>query len=186
MMESTDLFDSLIKTVSDLGAYKAAVIPTSAVETDISFRALCEKNTCGNFGRNWACPPDAGDIEKLIADLYSYGNMLVYQSVGKLEDSFDVDGMALAAEKHAALTRAVREKVGPLGFSRTLFLGAGGCRVCRVCAKKTDESCRHPDKATPSLEAYGVNVSKLAPAAGMKYINGQNTVTYFGAVLLDL
>jgi hypothetical protein len=37
----------------------------------------------------------------------------------------------------------------------------------------------------PSLEAYGVNVSALASAAGMKYINGQNTVTYFGAVLFD-
>ena len=185
-METRILFDSLIKTVSDLGAYKASVIPTSDVETDTSFRALCEKNSCGIYVKNWACPPDAGDIEKLIGDLYSFGYMLVYQSVGKLEDSFDLDGMAEAAEKHACLTGAVREKLVPFGFSRTLFLGAGGCRVCRVCAKMTDECCRHPDKATPSLEAYGVNVAKLAPAAGMKYINGQNTVTYFGAVLFDL
>ena len=34
-----------------------------------------------------------------------------------------------------------------------------------------------------SLEAYGIHVSKMAEAAGMKYINGQDTVTYFGAVL---
>jgi hypothetical protein len=38
----------------------------------------------------------------------------------------------------------------------------------------------------PSLEAYGINVSELAKAAGMNYINGQNTVTYFGAVLFSL
>ena len=37
-----------------------------------------------------------------------------------------------------------------------------------------------------SLATYGINVSKLAKAAGMKYINGQNTVTYFGAALFDL
>ena len=37
-----------------------------------------------------------------------------------------------------------------------------------------------------SLEAYGIHVSKLAETAGMKYINGQNTVTYFGAVLFSL
>ena len=37
-----------------------------------------------------------------------------------------------------------------------------------------------------SLEAYGVNVSRMAQAAGMKYINGANTVTYFGAVLFSL
>ena len=39
-----------------------------------------------------------------------------------------------------------------------------------------------PDRALASLEAYGVNVSALARACGMKYTNGQNTVTYFGAL----
>ena len=36
------------------------------------------------------------------------------------------------------------------------------------------------------LEAYGINVSRMAQTAGMKYINGTNTVTYFGAVLFCL
>ena len=45
--------------------------------------------------------------------------------------------------------------------------------------------CRFPEKAIPSLEAYGINVSRLASAAEMKYINGQNTVTYFGMVLFE-
>ena len=44
------------------GAYKARVIPVSDVETDESFRRLCEQNVCGNYGKNWACPPDAGGI----------------------------------------------------------------------------------------------------------------------------
>ena len=57
-----------------------------------------------------------------------------------------------------------------------------GCRVCPVCGKRTGEPCRHPQQAISSLEAYGVNVSLLAQAAGMRYTNGQNTVTYFGAV----
>jgi len=54
--------------------------------------------------------------------------------------------------------------------------------VCPVCGKRTGEPCRHPQQAISSLEAYGVNVSLLAQAAGMRYTNGQNTVTYFGAV----
>jgi hypothetical protein len=37
-----------------------------------------------------------------------------------------------------------------------------------------------------SLEAYCINVSALASSADMKYINGQNTVTYFGAVLFTI
>ena len=34
-----------------------------------------------------------------------------------------------------------------------------------------------------SLETYGIAVSELAALAGMNYINGSDTVTYFGAVL---
>ncbi|MBM3708346.1 MAG: DUF2284 domain-containing protein, partial [Actinobacteria bacterium] len=36
-----------------------------------------------------------------------------------------------------------------------------------------------------SLEAYCMNVSTLAGLCNMKYINGQNTVTYFGAFLFN-
>ena len=35
----------------------------------------------------------------------------------------------------------------------------------------------------PSMESYGVNVYQTAQQAGLKYINGQDTVTYFGMVL---
>ena len=72
-----------------------------------------------------------------------------------------------------------------LNITKVLHLGAGGCGVCESCAKKTNEPCRFPEKAMPSLEAYGINVSELAKASGMNYINGQNTVTYFGAVLFS-
>lgn len=185
-MDKNDFFKDLTDLITGLGAYKAAVIPTSDVTTDVSFRTLCEQNVCGNYGKNHMCPPDVGDINELIAKLYGFEYILVYQSVGTLEDSFDFEGMADAAEKHGKLICDVRDTVEPLLVGKSLFLGAGGCRLCPVCAKKTNEPCRHPEKATPSLEAYGVNVSLLAKAAGMKYINGQNTVTYFGAVLFDI
>ena len=181
-----DNLSYLSDTAVSLGAYKAAVIPVSLVETDVYFRTLCEKNVCGNYGKNHMCPPDAGEINELIGILRSFQYILVYQSVGQLEDSYDFEGMADAAKKHRALMLKINEACDGIDFARRLYLGAGGCTLCEVCAKRTNEPCRNPKKATPSLEAYGVNVSRLAAAAGMKYINGQNTVTYFGAVLFDL
>lgn len=41
------------------------------------------------------------------------------------------------------------------------------------------------DQAVSSLEAYGVAVYELANLSGMKYINGPNTVTYFGAAFVQ-
>jgi hypothetical protein len=35
---------------------------------------------------------------------------------------------------------------------------------------------------SPSISSYGIIAAKLADCAGMPYINGENTVTYFGLV----
>lgn len=59
----------------------------------------------------------------------------------------------------------------------------GGCRICDTCAKRDNLPCRYPDKALPSLESYGVDVYRTTEPTPLKYINGQNTVTFFGMVL---
>lgn len=172
--------EKLIEQALSLGAYRAAVIPVERVHFDRSFRSLCESNACGNFGCCWTCPPDAGDIDELIAAAKTFDRVLVYQTVGELEDSYDFEGMMAAGAAHNDLAQRLTDRLAALPFAQTLHLGAGGCRVCPVCAKRTGEPCRHPDRAMASLETYGVAVSELAEACGMKYINGQNTVTYFG------
>ena len=178
--------EKLEKTALGLGATHASAIPVDLVETEESFRALCEKNVCGNYGRSWTCPPRVGEIHELMAELREFDRVLVFQTVSDLEDSYDFEGMMEAGERHNRLTDALRAEIRKEPFPKVLTLGAGGCRICQVCAMKTGEECRHPDRALASLEAYGVNVSKLAAASGMKYINGQNTVTYFGAVFYVL
>ena len=185
-MENKDLFERLTAIPLSLGAFRASVIPVADIETDASFRDLCASNVCGNYGRNWMCPPDAGEIHALMAALRTYSYALVYQTVSELEDSYDFEGMMDAGVRHNRLMAELRRAMDKEDLPRTLHLGAGGCRMCEVCGKRTGEPCRHPDLAVASLETYGVNVSRLAPAAGMKYINGQNTVTYFGAVLFDV
>ncbi len=129
------------------------------------------------------CPPDVGDINALIASAHQYTYAIVYQTVSALLDSFDFDGMMAAAAAHNSLAQRISDGYGALGFSRCLHLGAGGCRLCPVCAKREAAPCRHPERALASLEAYGVDVSALSKLAGMPYINGSNTVTYFGAYL---
>lgn len=182
-MENKELFDLLVSDALALGATRAAVIDTSAIETDAAFRGMCESNACGVYGKCWMCPPDVGAIDLLMARVRDYDHALVYQIVSELEDSFDFEGMIEAKKKSYPIAQKLRRVFSDREVETVLHLGAGGCGVCNPCAKRTNEPCRHPDLALPSLEAYGINVSKLAAAAGMKYINGQNTVTYFGAVL---
>ena len=181
-MEYNTMEETFIKKVLDLGAYKANVIKVSDVSFDRVFRDMCKSNFCGNYGKCWTCPPDCGDIDEMIAEAQKFEYVLVYQTVGQLEDSYDFETMMEVGHEHNVRVQQVRKLFLDKYNGKTLHLGAGGCQICEVCAKKTNEPCRDPENAPCSLEAYGINVSKLAEASGMKYINGQDTVTYFGAV----
>ena len=178
--------DMLIQQVLKLGACRVAVIPVSKIHFSRDFRAMCESNACGNFGKCWMCPPDIGEIDSLIEEARGYQKVLVYQTAGRLKDSYDFQGMMHAGKLHNRLSQRISQAFSSLPFHKLLHLSAGGCRVCPVCAKRTGEPCRHPEKAISSLEAYGIAVSELADACGMNYTGGENTVTYFGAFFFDV
>ena len=173
--------EALIRLAESAGAYKAGIVSVEDIPFCPELRQLCESNQCGNYGKSWTCPPAVGKVEDLIWQAKGYQSALVYQTVSQLEDSFDIEGMQEGAKRHNRITDAVSQQVREVLGPDILQLSAGGCPICEVCAKKEEKPCRFPDRALASLEAYGIFVSQLAELAGMKYINGVNTVTYFGA-----
>ncbi len=186
MISQIDLFKNLLLEVKNTQAFKVNIIKVDAIETNANFRAMCDKNFCGMYGKCYTCPPIVGDINELISKVKSYDYALVYQTVSKIEDSFDFEGMIVAKKATNSITQKIRKIFQCYEIFNALHLGAGGCGVCNQCAILTNEPCRFPNLAIPSLEAYGINVSQLAKASNMKYINGNNTVTYFGSVLFSL
>lgn len=180
------IHERLIDAALALGAHRASVISAREIVTDRSFRAMCEANSCGVYGKCYMCPPDVGDIDAMIASLENYESVLVYQHVEPLEDSFDTEGWHRARLVMFKMAQQLRDRVRDMGISHVLHLTAGACGVCKRCAKQDGLPCRFPDRATSSLEAYGIHVSHLAKSADMRYINGVNTVTYFGAVFFTL
>lgn len=179
-----DDLELLRQFVLDNGAFRAGVVDMDAIPFEPEFRKLCEANACGMYGKSWMCPPDIGPVDGLIARAKQFRQALVFQTVNTLEDSYDFEGMMAAGAEMNRLMATLRRKLAELDAGPCLLLGAGGCRVCPRCAKLDGQPCRSPEQALSSLEAYGVNVSVLAPMAGMKYINGPDTVTFFGAVFL--
>lgn len=186
MYKTKEIFDEIINAVKASEASNAAVISTESIQTDISFRDMCERNACGLYGKCWMCPPDVGDIYELIKDIERFEYALVFNQISSIEDSFDFEGMMEARKRQPQLIKKIRGVFEKLGIKDNMILGAGGCGICEVCSKIKNEPCRFPSQAFASLEAYGINVSKLGEAAGLNYINGRNTVTYFGVVLFNI
>ena len=176
-------FTFLCDIAKETGFTAAGLITIDRIPFDPAFRKACEANQCGQYGKCWTCPPSVGPIDELIAEAKAFPYAIVYQTVGGIEDSYDFEGMMEVAASHNRNTRTFIERTAKVWKGDFLHLSAGGCHYCERCAKRDEEPCRFPDKALASLEAYGVAVSQLAPRVGMKYINGVNTVTYFGMYL---
>jgi len=175
----------LIEAALAAGAAGAVLIPQRQIVLSAEFRRICEGNGCGYYGRCWMCPPDTGDIETAMAQVRRYPWALLYQTIGAIEDSFDIEGMEERAREHARVSQRVQQAVRPLLQRPFLHLGCGGCRLCRTCARRDGAPCRHPGQALPSLEGSGVDVYNTVKGTSLKYVNGRNTVTFFGMVLWE-
>ena len=128
------------------------------------------------------CPPDIGPVEVLMDKVRGYDRALLYQTVAQLEDSFDFEGMTEGGKQHAQVSQAIHKEL-PSRLQEFLHLAGGGCLLCERCAKEENLPCRYPERALGSLSAYGVDVYNTTLSTSLKYINGQNTVTYFGMIL---
>jgi len=179
-----------MKTINELknmtlkyGASNSGIIEVKDIVFDPALRKACEDNHCGKLGKNWTCPPHVGEINHLIDQTKAYCKAIVYQLIGHISDSFDWEGMQAIAKDHEDLTRKIFSycKENCDGF---MILGAGGCKYCEKCSLLEAQPCIFPDHAIASLEAHGIFVTNLAECSGMQYINGKNTVTYFGAIFL--
>lgn len=178
--KQNEIYQLIIKA----GAKNAAAIQQKDILYDRIFRDICAANSCGNYGKCYMCPPDIGDIDQLMQEAQSYACGILYQTIYEIEDSFDFEGMVLAGKQHNECSQKIREGLKKAEINNVLHLASGGCRVCEKCAKRDDLPCRFPERALSSLEAYGINVYQTSQNAGLKYINGSNTVTYFGIVLI--
>lgn len=143
-------------------------------------RQMCAADKCSRYGNSWSCPPACGELSEIGEKARGYRHGIIVQSTGKLEDDFDVETMQeterLQKERFFAFVEQMRKKE-----PSCLPMAAGSCTVCESCAYP--EPCRFPDKMIPSMEAYGIFVSKLCEDSGIGYYYGPQTITFTSCVL---
>ncbi|MCL2379971.1 MAG: DUF2284 domain-containing protein [Treponema sp.] len=160
-------------------AFEYAVIPAGDIVFSPELLKACESNVCGNYGKSWSCPPAIQPLEKQKENITAFSFALVFTTKFDLEDSFDYEGMVEAKKRHSRLTSEMHERFG----KTNPVYGAGACAICTPCAYP--QPCNFPEKTYLPVEAAGINVTELSRAAGIRYNNGPNTVTYFSIILFN-
>jgi predicted metal-binding protein len=174
---------NLQTSLINAGAFEYGEVNLNDVDFTEEVRGYCVQNICKQYGTTWACPPAVGTVDECRERAHKYNKMLVFSGKYGIESSFDFEGMINALKAFKTLVNtfddALRSKT-----SDYLLLGNEGCGNCKSCTYP-DNPCRFPDKIHHSIEGYGVYVIKLAKQAGIAYNNGENTITYFGALLYN-
>lgn len=178
-----DRCEEIRQLLLGMGYTEAGYLPKEKRVLMPEVLGMCEKNTCRCYGTNWACPPAHGSLEECRKRVESYENMLLFSKKYDLEDDLDYEGMVAGAADFRVIADKLHDELDKImtGFE---ILTNGGCRKCAKCTYP-DAPCRFPERLHPSLEGTGFMVSMIAKDAGMRYINGKDTVTYFGAILFN-
>lgn len=176
-----DISSKIKETALQSGLHEFGYVNIAKIEFHNEVRKICEGNMCRNYGTSWACPPAVGTIAECWERVMHYSNMALFSKKYQLEDSFDFEKMTVGLHDFKRTVDNFHQSLKEF-LPEFLLLSNEGCDRCDACTYP-DEPCRFPDMLHHSLEGYGFIVSQLASEASIRYNNGKNTVTYFGALL---
>jgi len=159
---------------------KVAILPTAELAIHHEYRSYCEENLCGNYNRNYGCPPGCGTPAFMEERVRRYEQVLVLQSRVEMDDLEDKALIAEVRKEHNRMSRAVLKQLEAAGMPmQDRCMLPGPCAYCESCAALTGEPCRFPEKKSSCLSAYGIDVTALAERCGMRIDWQGGSVSYF-------
>lgn len=176
--------EKIIQLAVQEGFAAAAIVDTGDIVFDPSFRPYCEENLCGQYGVNYACPPDCGSPEEMKQRVLAHKKALVLQTIWEISDYSDKPAIKQAKNAHNTAEIQLVKKLRQEGHDG-LTVGASGCALCSPCAITRGEPCRFPEYQFSCMSAYCVFVKKLADKCGMEYDCGKGLLAFFGMYVFD-
>lgn len=173
--------EELVKLALKLGFADAALINTEELEFVPNFRTLCEENTCGKYGVNYACPPACGTVEEMKQKVLHWRQALVMQTMWDIADPLDSEEIKPAKAEHNKLTRRLIDQAGEPG----MMIGVSGCSLCNPCAITEGEPCRFPKLQYSCMSAYCIFVKEMAERCHMDYECVPGITTFFSMYCFD-
>ena len=196
----------LCQEAKKLGAVNAVACMASDIVVDLRANLKCHVPICPYYGNNLMCPPyimKASEFQEILSK-YNYAVLIqaeislpeeviqaTYQenSIADLFSNYKQSFSPTLNElsKFDELISKIEAAAFNLGYRFAAGFSGGTCKLCDECvAKQPGESCRHPFKARPSMEAVGIDVLKTAEKAGLTATApAMNIIVAHGMVLID-
>jgi len=170
--------DTELLALAKKEGFTAAVIDTKDVPVDGKFRKFCEDDLCGQYNKNYSCPPTCGTVEELHARILAGTKALVLKSEWPINGYSDKEGIHTAKCSHNnAMLRLNENLTG-------VIAGGSCCSLCNPCRMAQGEDCLHPDLRFSCMSAYCVDVAELAKRCGMDFSWDETRLYVYGMIVL--
>lgn len=165
----TEKLQKYIHMLQQEGADPAIIINPHSVITAPWTVFKCHYG-CGSYGNNHCCPPATPTYKETreILDCYSRGILFCVHG-------WNATDIAYRCSREMFLD----------GYYKSIAFGSGMCKLCTTCNR---EKCINPERATPSMEACGIDVFATARYFGLEINTLRDTDekrSHFGLVLAE-
>ncbi|MBA7691903.1 hypothetical protein ES703_100459 [subsurface metagenome] len=200
----------LCNLAQKLGVSNAIAFDAKDVVVDERASLKCQVPLCDDYGVSLMCPPNVMPVADFVRILSKYRIAILLQvscpippdmlqliesEPGNVANLYQ--NKAFIASYNKSFTRAKKKlheivhRAESAAFSMsylfaTGFIG-GSCRLCTECVTPgSNEPCRHPFQARPSMEAMGINVAQTAINAGLPFdMPPKETTIWNGLILVE-
>ena len=198
----------LCKLAKKLGATNTGSFDARDVVVDERVRLKCLIPVCDDYGVNLMCPPYVMSVPEFRQVLAKFSWAILVQievlipaemkeeirqasdvaalyKNAKFMDSYKKSFDPIKLKLHHIINK-VEAKASMLRYRFATGFKAGSCKLCPECVtKNSQESCRHPFKSRPAMEAVGIDVFKTAENAGLPFdVPVKNKTVWNGLVLV--
>jgi predicted metal-binding protein len=193
-IEDLPAHERLSQLAYQLGASRAGMMRTDEVVIEDRLAALCREPRCQSYGLSAGCPPHVTGPAGFREWLKDFKHALVFLIEVPSEILLSNERTEVFMLLHE-ISAQLEEAAIQMGHPRARGFAGGSCK--RIFCSAHDEclvlsggECRNPDRARPSLSGFGINVNRLAQAAGWQlhrvaHADKMATASICGMVLID-
>lgn len=168
----------------EAGFCNAAVIPTREFYFVPEYREYCVQNLCGNYDKNYGCPPYCGTPEEMRQKVMQYERGLVLQSQVDVDDIYDASQTRGPKKAHTQMTLKLMRMLKEHGMTeKGMAIMAGPCNFCETCHMPEGTPCPFEELRFSCLSAYCIDAGHLAASCGMDMSWTGNIVSFFSIYL---
>lgn len=166
-----------------LGADACAEFEVQSLVPEQRIRDYCLENRCGNYHRNYMCPPYSGSLAEIETRLKKFRHGILLQYTKLIDVHNDAGGVEQSKVDFHRKILQLEDLLRGEGVRGVWGLIGGSCALCEVCGAKQDKPCLYPEQARTSPESISIDVMALLGRFGLDKGFHPDKITWTGCLL---